>query len=157
MSRLSDVVKEVVEATRDGRGKCDVHRAVEIGMPKLDEEARAQLVREAFGDRVKAQAEKGAKAIAKKAYEAHGTAPLFPELHRGYAVEAEGRVIIATEYLSRLDFERVIAVREKSVKDDLAHLNYLRRTLAAVAPVWDRNPSLTFGAVCEVYAEAKAA
>lgn len=140
---LNDIVGRVIELC-DRNGAIDTHKAVQTAFPLViaDDEATEQLVREGLAKRIKDAATK----MNRQSEQAASQASFFGDkLRRRYALDTDGRVIKETEYMQRLEFERLIAIREKSIIDDTAHLDVLKRALVAVAPIWDRNPEYTYG------------
>lgn len=148
MSRLSDLIVYAVQAYTIN-GTVDRQAAVAAVRTDLEEAEKAILIDEALFDRIKACAIRARKSADDSASASLQLA-LFPDLHRGYSV---GNTIRLTGALRLLEFEAVIKVREDQLKQDGAHLNYLKQTLATVHPLWKRNPNLDFDEVCRMYSK----
>lgn len=147
MSRLSDVVNEACAEARDGFGRTVVQQAVAFARGRLDEDDRDTLVDEALARRCKTVAEKARKSVRAAAAEAN-LVDMFPDLRAGYALDNEERVVKETASLSELEFDRIIAIREKQVEDDTSHLEHLRAARATAKPLWTVHPDWTFGDCC---------
>ncbi len=155
MSRLSDLVAQAVtETERDG--SCRVSEAATLVVERADEEELRALAFDAARRMCKKTAQSQGPA-ASRASSMLGQSDLFPELHRGYAIDAEGQAIRLTGNLSRVEFKRVMAIREKQIDDDAAHLRALREAYTTVSPFWDSNPDWTFDQCCHAYAEQRGA
>lgn len=140
---LNDIIGRAVELCQRA-GSVDVHRVVNTALPFVmdDDETRDMLVRDALGRRVKDSLTKLSRAAGDEVKQAS----FFGDhLRRRYALDLEGRVIKETEFLSRFEFERIISIREKQIVADMAHLEVLKRARDALAPIWDRNPTYTYG------------
>lgn len=75
----------------------------------------------------------------------------FFALRERYALDVEARVFKDTERLSELEFDRIIAIREKQLADDAVHLDRLREARRELAPIWREYPNKTFGGVEAIY------
>ena len=143
---LSDIVSKVIADTQDDDGSVNTHAAVTMGVPlvKEDEEAVDQCISEALAVRIKSKATREERNSRERP---DGHADLFG-LRGRHALDIEGRVLKATHALTRLEFERIRQIRRISLAADEAYLAKLDNAAAAVAPLWDIHPSLTFGEVC---------
>jgi hypothetical protein len=141
---LTDIVHRVIELC-EVDGTVSQTRAVSAGVPLVmaDPEAVGECVRETVWRRVGAVT----KRVARQLTAAPNQLEMFPGLRSHYAVDTDGRVLKQTKMLSRLEFERVIDIREKQVADDVAHLGVLLQARRKVRRLWDANPALTFGEV----------
>lgn len=157
MSRLSDVIQEAIESIRDDSGNVNIHTAMERARPLLDDEDCETLISEGLSLRIKNAALRGKNAAREAITKDSKTLEMFPGLRSAYAIDAEERVVKQTRALSMLEFQRIIATREKQVSDDRAHLKILRDTLAAVSPTWAPHPTWTFGEAADAYAKIEAA
>jgi hypothetical protein len=155
MTRLSDKINEAVVSSYDG-GALDRTLAVSKARALIDDDDRDILVEEALQVRVKTAATSAKNSLRSQATRRNQFA-LFPDLHRGYAIDHTGEQIKLTDALSRTEFKRVIAIRCLSIEADQKHLKALEDAEAAVAPLWDRYPFKSFGEICELYAERSAA
>ena len=153
MSRLSDVIHEVIEAETHG-GRLDIHHAATKARRKLDDDDVEMLIIESLMKRIKATVALVRQELVSERI-AQGSFP-FPDLRRAYAVDTDGQYVIDTGALSRRQFQHIIALRRKQVADDTAHLRVLEAAFEFVTPYWDRHPDLTFGEVCELYRKAAA-
>lgn len=68
-------------------------------------------------------------------------------LHERYAIDAEARVIKDTEKLTQLEFQRIMALRQKQIEDDTRHYEMMVRAYNEVAPIWSEFPEKLFGEV----------
>jgi len=152
---LSNIIGRVLELC-PANGAIDVHEAVQTAMPLVmaDDEAMRQLLTEALGKRIK----DAATSQMRRAADVGVQPSFFGNLMRqAYALDIEGRQIKETSYLTRIEFERIIVIREKQLIADTTQLNVLRRARAALAPLWDMNPEYTYGEVERAFLQAVAA
>jgi hypothetical protein len=150
MSRLNDDVHKALDAVRDSNGCTNMHSAVEVLLKTIDDESRDVLVRTGANIYITQAAKRGKYAVSKASSDT-SQPDLFRKLHRAYALDGEDRIIKNTVDLTQLELQRAISIREKSVEHDMAHLNYMRRALDAVRPLWSSHPDWTFGQVCSAY------
>jgi hypothetical protein len=75
----------------------------------------------------------------------------FFALRERYALDIDARVFKDTERLSELEFDRIIAIREKQLADDAVHLNRLKEAKRELAPIWREHPDKLFGEVEAIY------
>ncbi len=151
MSRLSDVISEACAEARDADGTTVVWNAVNVARGRLDDDDRLILVDEALARRCKAVAERGKRSVKQAAERPSGIASLFPDLRQGYALGTDEKVVKETASLSEVEFRRLIAIREKQVEDDRAHLEVLRLAFETVTPIWQAHPDWTFGDCCRAH------
>lgn len=140
---LNDIVGRAIELC-DLHGAIDTHQAVQTAIPLVmaDEEAADQLIREALTKRIKDAATK----MTRRADLDRRQESFFGnQLRTRYALDLDGRIIKDTEFLSRIEFNRVISIREKQIKDDAAALAVLIRARDALSPIWDMHPEYTYG------------
>jgi hypothetical protein len=151
---LTDILHRVMEIC-EVNGQLDQGHVTSTGVPlvKADPEAVDECVRETVWRRVGVMT----KRLPRLATATPRQAELFPGLRTHYAVDTEGRVLKQTGLLSRLEFERIIGIREKQVADDAAHLKLLKDAREELAPLWDRRPEATFGEIEAAYRRVKAA
>jgi len=77
---------------------------------------------------------------------------IFPGLFSAYSLDPDGaKAIKQTAWLSMLEFNRALAVREAQLENDRASIEAMRRAKAALDPIWHEFPDLLFGEVCEIY------
>lgn len=152
MSRLNDIVSEVIVATQDSDGSIPTQRAVMLGVPlvKKDDEAVDQCIAEALAIRI--------KNVATRERNKTGSGPADHEdlfgLRPRHALDVDGRVLKATHALTRIEFERIRQIRRDSLTADEAYLALLDNAAAVVSPVWNVHPELTFGEVCDLLRKA---
>lgn len=149
---LSDIVSKVVAETQDASGSIVTRDAVEIGKPLVreDEEAVDQCISEALAIRIKAAAQRENKKSEKRD-------PRQPELfglRPRHALDIEGRILKSTHALTRIEFERIRQIRRESLVADAAYLKKLDDAARALSTIWDSNPELTFGEVCDLFQKA---
>lgn len=145
---LSDIVSKAIDETKDGDGSIRTHEAVKVGFPlvKGDDEAVDQCISEALAERIK-KAAQNEKNLDKARIS--GPDDLFG-LRTRHALDTDGRMLKATHALTRLEFERIRQIRRESLKADEAYLAKLDNAAAAVSPLWDAHPDMTFGEVCDL-------
>lgn len=78
-------------------------------------------------------------------------------LHTRYATDADARVFKDTERLTRLEFQRIVALRTKQIADDQAHLNLMLNAYRQLSPIWDEYPAKLFGEVEQIWRGRQAA
>jgi len=155
MSRLTDIVSEVIASTQDAEGSINTGVAVTKGVPlvKADAEAVDQCISEALAKRIKDAATRARKA----AEDAPDAQPDLFDLRPRHALDIEGRTLKSTHALSRLEFERIRQIRRDSLASDEAYLARLDNAASALAPIWDAYPALTYGEACDLLRESRAA
>jgi hypothetical protein len=151
---LTDILHRVMEIC-EVNGQLDQGHVTSTGVPlvKADPEAVDECVRETVWRRVGVMT----KRLPRLATATSRQAELFPGLRTHYAVDTEGRVLKQTGLLSQLEFDRVIAIREKQVADDAAHLKVLKDARADLRGLWNANPALTFSQVEALFRRSQAA
>lgn len=150
MSRLSDVIGEVLADQIDAFGRLDVNSAVVAALPRLDEEDLEALARDALGRRIKEAVTRRVGKIMRDTFSGQTELP-FPNLKRAHAIDTEGRVMVLTEEMREMDFRRAIKIREDQLDADEAYLKELRVAFNSVKPIWVQYPDLTFGEICRIY------
>jgi hypothetical protein len=152
LSALNDIIGRVIDEC-DAPDGIDTHRAVDIAFPLViaDEEARDQIIREGLWKRIKDQATRALRRLQADGNAQDEQLDLFGQLKRRYALDIDGRRIKNTADLSRLEFRRLIAIREQQIEQDTAHLKVLRDVESAVSLVWDILPDQSLGRVMAVY------
>ena len=148
MSRLSDVIGRVVELESGPEG-IDLHHAVSVARPMLDEEDVETLICEALTKRIKDAATRGRMDAMRAADNAQSELP-FPDLRVRHAVDLEGRRLVNTEDMTEMQFRRVIEIRRKQLKDDRSYLDVLEQAYRQIEPIWRAHPDLTFGQACRI-------
>ena len=152
MSALNDIIGRVIDEC-DAPDGIDTHRAVDMAFPLVaeDDEARDQLIREGLWKRIKDQATRALRKMQSDGNSRDEQLDLFGMLKHRYAIDVDGRKIKNTRDLSRLEFRRLIAIREQQIEQDTAHLKVLRNVDAAVSIVWDLLLDQPLGRVMDVY------
>lgn len=155
MSRLTDIVSQVVASAQDAEGSIDSHAAVTMGVPlvKADDEAVDQCISEALAKRIKDAATR----VSKAANDAPDSQSDLFELRPRHALDIEGRTLKSTRALSRLEFERIRQIRRESLANDAAYLARLDNAASTLAPIWDAQPALTYGEACDLLRQSRAA
>lgn len=151
---LTNIIHKVIEKCEID-GELTQEKAVGAGVPLVmaDPDAVDECVRETVWRRVNTMT----KRLRHRIMPAPRQAELFPGLRTHYAVDTDGRVLKQTGLLTRLEFERVISIREKQVADDTTHLEVLRQARRQLQRLWDANPALNFGAVETLFRRSQAA
>lgn len=158
MASLTDIVGRVIDSCdRPGLG-IDLHRAIEMAVPLVmdDPEALGICVRHGLAKDIKDAATRATRSAESSSPDGE-TLDLFGKLRARYAVDIEGRVLKNTRDLSRLEFQRLIAIREAQIVADQEHLTALRDAAITVSPLWDINPAMAFGHVVDLYRAARTA
>jgi hypothetical protein len=151
MSRLSDLVAQAIIETDSATGERNIRDAASLVVERAGPEELDALAHEG-ARRLCATASKRLGPSAERAMQTAGQEELFPDLWRAYPVDAAGKMTKLTGNLSQVEFRRIIAIREKQIGDDAAHLRALRAAYEAMSPIWDENPDWTFEQCCEAYA-----
>ncbi|HTI83040.1 MAG TPA: hypothetical protein VL614_21520 [Acetobacteraceae bacterium] len=120
--------------------------AAAVDLLRSDEEATDEARYVAASRMIHDQATQAMRRIAKD----NGQGSFF-ELRERYALDIDARVFKDTERLSELEFDRIIAIREKQLEDDAAHLNRLKEAKRELAPIWREHPDKLFGEVEAIY------
>jgi len=146
---LADIAQKAIGATELNEQSI-THAADEYALRivRSDDEATDQCIREALSKRIKDTAtrrDRGGGGSDKDRQ-----ALLF-DLRPRHALDTEGRVLKDTRAMIRIEFNRVREIRRKSIADDAAYLEQLDRAAAALGPIWDLYPALTFGEAEEIY------
>jgi hypothetical protein len=139
---LNDIVGRVIDVCKKD-GRIDTHSAIEAGLPLVlqDDDVRDRLIRDALGRAILAASTR----ISRVSDQTKQPSFFGDRLRRAYATNLDGRTIKETDSLTRLEFERLISIREKQVMDDMAHLNVLREAKRQLSPIWDVHPDYTYG------------
>lgn len=141
MSRLSDLINEELTRAMDENPVVNAHAVAVVLMPRLEPEHLEQLQAEALADHIEAAMKRGRKLSLMMV--GAGQAELPFGLDPAYSLG--GRIIKPTSLMSQMEFNRCIAIREKSVADDMASLSRMRRARDATAPIFAVEPDLTMG------------
>jgi len=78
-------------------------------------------------------------------------------LREFYACDNEQKVIKNVKLLTRMEFKRILTLREKQVSDDMKHLEAMRIAYREFEPIWDQYPDKLFGEVEKIYLERESA
>ncbi len=159
MSSISDIVGRVIELCETPAAGIDVHRAIEVGMPLVrnDPDMMDQLAREGLAKRIKDQATRIARQMEGESPDDGDQLDFFGKLRPRYALDTDGRRLKNTRDLTRIEFRRLITIREEQVAADMAHLKILRDAEDAVSLLWDFHPDLAFGQVMDLYLSQRSA
>lgn len=146
---LADIVQEAIAATERDK-QIVTHAAVEYAFPIVrdDDEATDQCVREALSKRIKDAATRRDRGSRDNDGDRQ---PLLFDLRPRHALDTDGRILKNTRAMTRIEFSRVREIRRKSIIADEAYLKQLDEAAAALSPIWDLYPALTFGEVEEIY------
>jgi hypothetical protein len=145
---LSSIIGEVLQRFHKN-GRINTDNAIKSAkkLVRKDDEAVEDCIDDAVSRRIT-----NAATRAKRAKSGQDQPSFFgDELRQSYAVDTEGREIVDTDFLSRLQFNRLISIREKQFIDDRRHLDVLRRANRMLSPIWDRMPGATYGEVEREY------
>ena len=152
MSRLNDLIAQVVEETMSAQGTVSARACALKVVGMLEDDVVSHLACGELRKRIKAFLEKAGKS-AKTASAAQTSFP-FPDIRLAHALDTEERVIKLTQDMTADEFDRVIAIREQSIKADAIYLNKLKSARSELAPFWAERPEWTFAAACEAFVEA---
>lgn len=75
----------------------------------------------------------------------------FFSLRSRYALETDHRVIKDTERLTRLEWQSILTLRRKQLRDDAAQLAILEAVNSELAPIWDEYPAKLYGEIEAIY------
>jgi len=153
MSRLSDVIGQVIEEYTDDGGKLVLQDAAKAAFGLLDDDDRNSLTIETLAARIKQAAGAARKSAAKIADE-QGELP-FKNIRRAYAL-SDGSVKL-TEMMRMFEFCKLIEIRSKQLADDSAHLDDLRSAYRSLEPIWREHPAATFGEACRLFVGTRGA
>lgn len=120
--------------------------AAAVELLRSDDEATDEARYVAASKLIHDQATKAMRRIAE-----NGKQGSFFALRERYALDVDARVFKDTDRLSELEFDRIIAIREKQLEDDAVHLDRLKEARREVAPIWREYPDKTFGEVEAIY------
>lgn len=152
-SRLSDLVAHAIEAnTIDGRTDTDAARKTLVASfgDEQIERALSHLATRLIASFVRRQLKEIGNAPARQ-----GELPF--RLHAAYALDIDGRRIVNTYDMARIEANRALEIRRLQIEADTASANDLERAIRAADPYWDADPSLTFGQALERAAQETAA
>jgi hypothetical protein len=140
--RLNDVVAEIVGEVIAGRAINKRQAAVN---PWDDIDADGQYL--AGIDGVVARIDTRARRLKLKAEESSATeqAALPFQLPAAVAMDIDGTTLVATRQLSRVEFERAIAIRRLQIANDQHALREWRNALRQADRFWAPNPDWSFG------------
>ena len=140
-SRLSDLVAQAMEeATVDGR--CDTAKAESVLRGALTDEHIDRALNEFAAKLISTATRRAMKEFA-SASPRQGELPF--RLHAAYAVDLDGRRIVNTYDMTRIEACRALAIRREQIEADQKSANDLERAIRAAEPFWDETPGLTFG------------
>lgn len=140
-SRLSDLVAQAMEeATVDGR--CDTAKAQALLRESLTDEHVDRALNEFSASLISRAARRAMREFASTAA-SQGELPF--RLHAAYAVDLDGRRIVNTADMTRIEARRALEIRRQQIEADQRSANDLARAIAAADPFWDEAPDLTFG------------
>lgn len=167
---LKEIVADLLEEFEPYGGSIQMHQAVKAGRPRVmaDPDAVMMLVDEGLYTRLKNTGTRHVRAMRRGGVETVSGEPvpgggrvlqmdMFEAfgLRPRYALDNENREIKRTDWLTRAEFRRLIALREQQQIADAMHLERLRAAERRLAPAWDQNPDLLFGQVAAlVHADA---
>lgn len=144
MSKFNEIIGRVVSVFEDAPTidqKSALQSAKELILQ--DEEATDQAVSMAAQKAIKDRATAHERKVSEE--DARQLAMIFKRpIRNRYAVDTDGRVLKLTSELSRLEWRRIIAIREKQLADDAAQLQALKERENAFGPLWDVHPHLTY-------------
>jgi hypothetical protein len=152
---LADIVSDAIAAT-ERNSTIVTHAAVEYAFPivRNDDEATDQCIREALGKRIKDVATRRDR---KPPGSDSETEPLLFDLRPRHALDTDGRTIKTTRAMTQLEFTRVREIRRQTIINDEGYLKQLDEAAAALAPIWDLYPDLTFGEAEDLYRRQRGA
>lgn len=146
---LAEIVADV-STKFEKEGVFDRDAAINAALPRVLAESYTveQIVRQHISKAIKQRLTR-ALDVAMKAF--GSKQPSLFELHPAHILQGAEGVIKSTASLSRIEFMGLIKVRERQVKDDLTYLARLKFAADECAPIWDKNPSWTWGQVEDAY------
>jgi hypothetical protein len=149
MSRLTEVMAEVIEQQLTAAGTIVPAQAASAALSMLDDDDIGLLASAELRRKFKAAMGQARESIA-NAVKAQTSFP-FPDIRLAHSIDIDNRVIKLTSEMSEIEFNRVIDIRVKSIADDTAYLDKLLQARDELAPIWRAQPDLTFAEACEVF------
>lgn len=149
---LGKIVAEAIEAN-EAEGTINRQGAISAAVPQVlaDEEMTEMCVRGHLSKLITSSSRKRNR----EAAEADPCQIGLFGLRDSYVLGDEEGNIKRTESLSRIEFESIIRVRQKSVNDDIIHLNRLQEAARVTRPIWDEHPDWSWGQVEAEYARSQ--
>lgn len=149
---LAKIISEVT-AAHSHDGTLDRKAAITAAVPMVmkDDALVEQLIRSALSKRIKDSVCGAAERV-----ERCGQHSFF-DLRPAHALGDNESHIKETRSLTRIEFQRLIALREAQVDADVAYLKRLRAAAESTSPVWDAHPEWLWGQVEDAFAAALAA
>jgi len=160
---LREIVADLLEEFEPYGGAIQMHNAVKAGRPRVlaDPEATNMLIDEGLYNRLKQTGSRhlkamrscGAKVVRGIMTKVVDDKPIQLDmferfgLRPRYALDIDARELKRTDWLTRAEWRRIIALREDQMIADAAHLEKLRAADRELTPAWDLNPTLLFGQV----------
>lgn len=140
--QLKEIISRSLNFASDGQ-KIDRHKAEGFGFALVEEDhdLLTECARAGFSRSIKEAAIRQQRKMLNDA----GAQSCFDVLRRRYPLDVEAKVIKETDYLTEMELDRIIAVRDKSVADDMAHLSALKEVRASLKPIWKSHPEWTLG------------
>jgi hypothetical protein len=156
---LRDILGRLVEQFEPTGSSIQMHRAIQAGRPMVmaEPETLIYLVDESLGRHLTQFSTRSLGTVRSLRGGKRGDDPRQTNMFEAfglrprYALDTEERDVKRTDWLSRAEVNKLIAIREAQLVADTRHLEKLRYALDTVAPLWDLNPDLTFGQVIELY------
>jgi len=145
---LSDIIGRAIDLnTRMGVTFQKKAVAAAVDLLRADNEATDEARYVAASKLIHDHATKAMRQIARND---NGQGSFFA-LRARYALDIDAKVFKDTELLSELELDRIIAIREKQLVDDTAHLNLLLETRKQLRPYWREYPDKLLGEVEAIY------
>ena len=154
MSQLSDAINQVLDENAVNSAFNGKQAASDI-WDGLDPEEQKSCGVQEIARRIKNAA--ASRAAERSARIPEQMALPFEGLDFAYPVDANNGLIKRTIALTRLEFQRIIAIREEGIEADAKKLRALQAAYIAVSPIWDVNPDWTFGQCCGAIERREAA
>jgi hypothetical protein len=148
--QLSDIVSRAIDLnTMMGVTSQKKAVAAAVALMRKDAEATEEARYVAASKLVHDQATRTMRKVA----EDDPRQPSFfgDRLRARYALDVDNRVIKDLVRLARLEFRRIIAIREKQLKFDGAHLAALKEAYKELSPIWDLYPKKLYGEIEAIY------
>jgi hypothetical protein len=155
---LRDIIADLIEEFEPEGSSIKTHHAIQAGRPRVmaDPEALICLVDEGLGRHLTLTSTRtlgsgrrgkfGSRNDPRQTnmFEAFGLRPR-------YALDTEEREVKRTDWLTRAEIRKLIALRESQLIADSKHLDKLKDAEETLGPIWDIHPELNFGQASELY------
>jgi hypothetical protein len=150
---LASIIADVT-MRHEHDGIVDRHAAIQEAVPLVlaDQPTVEQIVRQHVSKSIKQHLTR----VQESTMRALGSRQIsLFDLRPHHVLDGEDGIIKNTRALSRIEFQGLIAMREKLVRDDLTYLAKLKHAAAETSLIWDSRPDWSWGQVEDAYARMR--